>query len=120
MLIEKALPVLEATITRLTCITDRMFTRLKINPKVTFQSDALYARESIKENVCKTNHLDQYVTACMNQAVDKQGMRHGCTQSRLGMASNNMRPLQFLGSLYLNDTHKIHTLGPPHIAQHHA
>ena len=31
-----------------------------------------------------------------------------------------MRPLQFLGSLYLNDTHKIHTLGPPHIAQHHA
>ena len=31
-----------------------------------------------------------------------------------------MWPLQFLGSLYLNGTHKIHTLGPPHIAQHHA
>ena len=40
--------------------------------------------------------------------------------SPLGMASNNMQPLHFLGSLYLNDTHKIHTLGPPHIAQHHA
>ena len=40
--------------------------------------------------------------------------------NNVGMASNNMRPLQFLGSLYVNNTHKIHTLGPPHIAQHHA
>ena len=38
----------------------------------------------------------------------------------LGMASNNIRPLKFLGSLYLNDTHKIWTLGTLYIAQHHA
>ena len=27
---------------------------------------------------------------------------------------------ELLGSLYLNDTHKILTLGPPYIAQRHA
>ena len=40
--------------------------------------------------------------------------------STLGMASNNIRPLEFLGSLYLNDTHKIRTLGTLYIAQRHA
>ena len=40
--------------------------------------------------------------------------------SRAGMASNNIRPLKFLASLYLNGTYKIWTLGTLYIAQRHA
>ena len=78
------------------------------------------------EQISNPNEMTAYVGCCdpkhvfMKRKEKETKEIYRSTALKLGMASNNMRPLQFLGSLYLNDTHKIHTLGPPHIAQRHA